>query len=228
RYIPVFASEITLWEDTLEKNPDCPAAMQNLGLAYLLEGRLSDAEQVLTSAKEYDFDRYQSFNSLGLVFARQNRDEDALTAFETSAFLNPGNEQAWLNLGNILRRSSTSVPAPNADPKDSSRASHVEGYSKQRYYYLRSMLANPNYAAAFALGTLALENGNAFAGIFWFSEATELRPHDLDAKFNLALSLQLAQRREAALAICEAILEQAPNDGPTIALLQQLRDTETQ
>ncbi|MFN3192874.1 MAG: tetratricopeptide repeat protein [Aureliella sp.] len=216
RYVPVFASEITLWEDTLAKNPECTAAMQNLGLAYMLDGRHADAESVLTEAQDSDFDRYQTLNSLGLVLARQNKNEQAIAAFESSVRLNPKNEQAWLNLGNMKRRSSD-------------RSGDLEGKLQEKnepdasYYYLRSMLAKPNYTAAFALGAVAVEKIDAFSAVAWFSKAVELRPTDLDSQFNLALSLQLARRPQEAIRVCKRILQVFPDDEPTKTLLEKLQ-----
>ena len=50
----LYGSPVALWEDAVRKAPRNARAKNNLGFAYLAEGRLDDAERLLEAAREAD------------------------------------------------------------------------------------------------------------------------------------------------------------------------------
>ena len=170
-YIPVFTNQITLWEDTLSKNPDSVAAMQNLGLAYIASNRNEDALEVLQTASEYEFDQYQTYNSLGLVLGSMGRLEEAEQALEKSIELNPKNPRPRINLGNLTR--ARFFQSTDESERQVLRAKAME-------HYQAAWESRPNNLAAFALATMAYEVHELEQAIRWFQAAVEQEPSDID------------------------------------------------
>ena len=167
-YIPAFANSRMLWEDTLAKNPQCPAALQNLGLEYLEMGKPELAELVLLEALNFDFDRHQTQNSLGLVYAQQGKGEQAVEAFRQAVKLKPAFALAWLNLGNLTQ----SMAA--GEDRNQQLPSAIG-------YYESSWEADPTIQAAYGVAALHLELGNCSEAAKWIRRALELDPADEDS-----------------------------------------------
>ena len=209
-YLPVFATPITLWEDTINKNPSCVAAMQNLGLAYADAGRTQEALRILKEAAEHDFDRYQTMNSIGIVEGMLGQRKEAKDAFLESTRLNPDSPRAWVNLGNLIL--SSRAQEPGGDWKlNEARAAYQEAWGIQ-----------PDYLPAFGLGTIFYEKGDLQESAKWFARAAEQRPQDLDARFNLAQCYFEMGESQRCRTLCQQLLQDYPEDPQTKDLLQQL------
>ncbi len=63
----VYRSEITLWEDTVKKSPSNARAYNNLGYAYFLAGRPSDARRAYLQAIEIDPGLEHAVNNLQML-----------------------------------------------------------------------------------------------------------------------------------------------------------------
>lgn len=211
RHLPVFSSQITLWEDTLAKNPACPAAMQNLGLEYLANDRLLDAERILTAALEYDFDQFQTINSLGLVYERQGRNSEALESFLKAAKLNPLPVRPYVNAANLLRSEAEFLEMP--DRRD-----------KVVEYYTQAWEVKENYLAAFGLGTVNYEAGAFGDAADWFAKAGRLVPTDLDARYNEVQSLLDAGRLVEAREAAARLIADFPDDRASQSLAARLAE----
>lgn len=209
-YLPVFSNERTLWEDTLAKNPNCTAAMQNLGLFYFQQGDAEQALELLTRAEEYSFDRFQTLNSKGMVLGSLERYSEARLAFQESVKLNPNNPMPWVNLGNLERRLA-------------SQGVNSESELSATKCYRNAWDVKPDYFAAFALGTIAYEQGQKGQAADWYGRASTLRPRDLDSKFNLAQCQYELGELQLAKTTCEQLLKIYPRDKPTLSLLRKLR-----
>lgn len=55
-----YQNEIALWEATVKRSPDKARVQNNLGYAYMLEGRAGDARTAFTTALEIDSKYYQA------------------------------------------------------------------------------------------------------------------------------------------------------------------------
>lgn len=208
-YIPAFSNEITLWRDTLFKNPDCPAAMQNLGLRLVEAGKADEALPILLRAAEFDFDRYQTFNSLGLVYKELGRFAEARQALEQSLQLRPNNHRAWTNFAALTRVEGLRTKS------ESWRVAAHDMY--QRAWDLR-----PTYLAAFGIGTLASEQSDWAKAEIWFEKALEQSPEDADAQYNRAYALMQLGRKREANQLCIAMIRNNPRDRDALALRKQI------
>ncbi len=209
-YLPAYSNEITLWRDTLAKNPDCPAAMQNLGLRLVERGEADEALEILTKAVVYDFDRFQTYNSLAVVYKALGRYDESREVLEKSLALKPGNARAWTNYAALVR-----VEGLKSGSQDW-RASAREKY--QRAWDLK-----PSYLVAFGLATLAAEEEDWSTAEQWYQRALEYNPLDLDSMYNRTYALiRLGKMREADDLSIEMI-GQFPRDRDVLALRKQIQ-----
>jgi protein O-mannosyl-transferase len=98
----VFHDDETLWENTLQKNPNAVLAHNNLGNLYEAHGELDRALFHLQKAVELNPDYAQVHNNLGIVLARLHRPNDAAVQFTEALRLRPDNPDAHINLAHLL------------------------------------------------------------------------------------------------------------------------------
>lgn len=208
-YIPAYSNEITLWRDTLSKNPDCPAAMQNLGLRLVESGEAAEALPVLLRAAEFDFDRYQTFNSLAVVYKALGRYPEARQSLEHSLELKPKNERAWTNYAALTR-------------VEGLQSRSTTWRESAREMYNRAWDIRPTYLAAFGLGTLASEQSDWSNAELWFQKAIDLKPTDVDSQYNRAYALMQLGRNREADDLCIAMIRSNPRDREVLALRKQI------
>ncbi len=208
-HLPAFASATSLWQDTLRKNPNCAVAMQNLALEYLKSDQLAEAEQTILPALELEFDRFQSFNTLGLILGQQGRIEEARRAFERSIELNARNANPWINLASLEHRQT----GPSGASQRSARI--IE-------YYQRAWNIEPQYLAAFGMGVAKFEQQQYEEALKWFQSAEEQRPGDLDARFNAVQCLLELRRLPAAKQLLQELIGDFPEDPALLRMQQQL------
>ncbi|MBI1823804.1 MAG: tetratricopeptide repeat protein [Nitrospirae bacterium] len=100
----IWKSEVTLWSDTLEKNPDSFIGTFSLGYGYLTEGQFEKASFYFNQSlkrsppKEY---LYYIHNNLGTVYEYRADEEMALDEYRMAEKLGPRLPEAHLNLGRI-------------------------------------------------------------------------------------------------------------------------------
>ncbi len=213
RHLPVFANEITLWEDTLDKNPECLIAMHNLSMRYEEAGRNEEALALLQRALEHDFERHQMLNTLGVVqFALGNYDE-AETAFRESIALEPLNPLSVHNLAKVMCR--------DAEPQDYS-AEAREMLQRAKELYQLSFKDRPLYMHAYGVGITSFELADYGDAQQWFEKALDCKHDDLGALYSLALTHYELKDFAVVRSLCMKILELSPSDGATVELLSKL------
>jgi tetratricopeptide (TPR) repeat protein len=97
--------------------------------------------------------------------------EEAISAYETAATLDPTSAGALVNLGTIYFNART--------------------WSKSEHYYRTAIEVDPNYALAhFNLANLYDERGDYAQAMVHYETAVKLNPRYSDAHYNLALLYQ--------------------------------------
>jgi len=149
--------------EELEKLPDDPIAMTNLGNAYLKSGRMDDAKRVLSTRASEEPD---ANNLLGLVFLRSGDNTAAETAFRKALNLQPDLAEANSNLGILL-----------AARRD---------YSEASWYLSKAVAASPaNAEFRHTLG-IALAITHDYRGAkLQLEEAQRLAPGDAGIRTDL-------------------------------------------
>ncbi len=92
----------TLWQTTIDRNPDAAMAHYNLGLIVLLEGRTEEAIRRFTKALALEPDNEQAHNNLADALVRSGRKEEAVDHFRRASQLAPSIGRYHANLANAL------------------------------------------------------------------------------------------------------------------------------
>lgn len=97
----VWASEISLWSDTVWKSPAKARPYDLLGAALAAAGRNEEAIPVLMRALELQPRYAEAYNNLGIALSRQGRQAKAAAAFREAISIKPDLALAYHNLGRI-------------------------------------------------------------------------------------------------------------------------------
>jgi tetratricopeptide (TPR) repeat protein len=98
----LYADGVTLYEDTLRKNPDAWAAHNNLGSLLFDAGRLPEAEAHLRRALELNPEYAEAHDNLGNVLQRSNRNDEAIAHYRRALEIRPTYALAHNNLAVAL------------------------------------------------------------------------------------------------------------------------------
>jgi tetratricopeptide (TPR) repeat protein len=171
-----YRSELSIWGDTVAKQPDNPRAHANLGVALAgIPGREGDAVSEYEEALRLDPNYAEAHNDLGLVMARTfGRFQDAAAQFKEALRSRPDYVEAHDNLGMAL----AAVPGRLPDA--------IREYEE-------ALRLNPGYAKAHNdLGiALAGSPGRLADAVAQFEEALRLTPDYPDARRNLEIAKQM-------------------------------------
>lgn len=188
------------------------AQAMNLGGALLyVQDQAAEAEIWLRKA--IALHRHPAYLlNLGLVLQQLGRSEEAIEVYRDTVALQPGNHQAWNNLGNLLNRS------------------HCPERSREAIdCYRHALQAKPDYASADTNLGHALENsGDAAGAEQHYRQALQHAPAFVPALSNLANLLKSRKRLEEALDVYRRALVLQPQDAKlidnTLAVRRQLAD----
>lgn len=99
----VWKTDLSLWSDTVEKEPRSGLAWGELGKAYLDRGsRLDLALDAYETAVEVDNDamgRAIAYTAMGVIHSRQGKEQEAYEAWTAAVEARPDYASAWFNLG---------------------------------------------------------------------------------------------------------------------------------
>lgn len=98
----LYASSETLWRATLERNPGCWLALNNLGVISLERHDDAEAERLFFESLRWNPEYEAALNNCGYVLARKGRVYEAIGYYERALAIWPGYPDAHVNLGNAL------------------------------------------------------------------------------------------------------------------------------
>jgi len=98
----LFASERTLWEDNVAKNPGAWVVHYNLGGQLLQAGRFDKAIIEFRETARLRPDLIEAHSNLGIALAQEDRLPEAVEQFEEALRINPNLFEARSNLGHAL------------------------------------------------------------------------------------------------------------------------------
>ena len=100
----VWDSDVTLWEDVLQKSPEKARVHLSLATAYAQAGNDEEAIKYFSQTIEMMADPYMPYLNRGAVYAKMKRDDLALKDFNEAIRINPQGVDAYINRGEILAR----------------------------------------------------------------------------------------------------------------------------
>ncbi len=218
----VWADEITLWQDCVNKSPAKARPHYNLGNLLRRQGKFKEAidhyYEALQTKSIYADDVY---NGLGIILKAQGKTKEAINHYHEALRINPGLAEAHSNLGNALTSQGRIKEAidhfyealriqPDFAEAHNSLGSALarQGKSKEamRHYY-EALRIKPNFVEAHNnLGNALASQGRIKEAIDHFYEALRIEPENADAHNNLGIALARQGRiKEAADHFYEAL-----------------------
>ncbi|HEY4760081.1 MAG TPA: tetratricopeptide repeat protein, partial [Thermoguttaceae bacterium] len=98
----IYRDAMTLYQDTLEKNPECWMAHYSLGVTLGMKGQTQKAIEHYKQALWFKPDYVEAHNNLGLELAQTGRPQEAIEHYQQALGHKPDFYEAYNNLGNAL------------------------------------------------------------------------------------------------------------------------------
>jgi tetratricopeptide (TPR) repeat protein len=233
----------TLYTATLERNPACWMAENNLAAELAERGRTGEALEHYRRALAIRPDYPEAHNNLGnLLAGAPGSEAEAQRHFEEALRLRPDFAEAHTDLANLLAR----MPGRETEAESHyERALRIHPADATAHYDLALLLsrmpgrdadAARQYRASLGLRPDSAEAHNNLGillargpstsaeALAEFSEAVRLDPRFASAYVNMAiLELHQGRGREAAAA-CEKALQVDPSNGLALRILEGLKD----
>ena len=170
----VYVNEKMLWSDTIEQNPDCWMADNNLGLILMQEGRADDAITHFQTTLELNPGFARAHYNLGNALLQKGQVDDALVEYQKSIATDPDFPSAHFDLGLCFSR---------------------KGRIDEAIAEFRKTIAlNPAHGKAhYNLGTALLQEGRLDEAIVQFQECLQLEPGERNAMEKLAQAQAMAR-----------------------------------
>ena len=187
----VYETNVTLWQDTVTRNPDVWMAHNNLGTALQSLGKVAEAIGHYEEALRLRPDYADAYSNLGLALSREGRTSEAIAHCEHALQLNPHLAEAHYNLGIAL------VQAGRTDEAivQYERALQITPTDVEVHYNLAVLLER------------AGRTGDAAAH---YEDALRIDPDYAEAHNNLAVLLGRAGELEAAVSHYERAVQIDP------------------
>jgi protein O-mannosyl-transferase len=169
-----FRDEISIWHDTVEKQPTNGRAWVYFSQALAAAGRSSEAIDALQRALRHRHNSAELENNLAVALFHAGRVADSIAHFQTAIRLKPDYAEAYYNLGALLYETGNIRPA-------------LETFKTHLGLKPQSVETH-NYA-----GLCELRLGDTASAIEHFRHAVEIDPQHRAARSNLEAAL--AQKR---------------------------------
>lgn len=221
----VYADVVTLYRTTLERNPDCWAAHNNLGKILSDEGQQQEAIEHYRAAIRIRPKYFTAHANLGIALAATGQFPEAFDHLHKAIELQPESAAAHQSLGNALTNAGRPEEAIDEyqaalalRPDDPQTLNSLGttltaiGRFPQAIDYLRhAVRLNPSYAEAHNnLGTAMTNTGRLPEAIAEFQAALRLKPDFAGALINLGNALTRANRFPEAIEHLERAVQLDP------------------
>lgn len=226
RQCGLYADVQTLYRTTIDRNPACWMAHNNLGVEYKNAGRIDDALACYRTALALRPDYPEAWNNLGLALTEIGNLRGAADAYQQALKLRPANPGVLSNLGTLLTRLGRHADAIaqheaalRLDPNDAQLHGNF-GVSLQaagRYadavtHYRRSLQSNPDQPGLplqIALCEAAMKPSQQ--AIEAYTTIIRTHPNNSQAYFARAVLLAQTNRRDDAMADYRRALDINPD-----------------
>ncbi|MHC4942360.1 MAG: tetratricopeptide repeat protein [Planctomycetota bacterium] len=178
--IPIYKDRVTLWQDTLERNPKAWIAHNNLGEILFSQGKVNEAMHHSRKALELKPDLPEAHGNLANAFYGKGQYEKAVEHYLLLLDLDPENIIARNNLAFTLEK------LGNVD----------EAIERCR----EALAINPAHAKThYILANLLVNHQRSYEeAVAHYTYVLEVEPNHLDAHHRLGAVLQALGRRDEA------------------------------
>jgi tetratricopeptide (TPR) repeat protein len=188
----LFADPVRLYENTIERNPRCWVAHNNLGSVLVKQANTQEAIQHFRNALKLRPQCRQAWNNLGVALTNAGHLEEAVETLRAALAMNPDHTAALYNLGLALTQLGRHPEA-------------VENFKS-------ALRLAPQYSPArLALGATLYANGLALEAIEQFKLILQYDPNNELAKCNLGLLLHECGEFREAIPHLELVVQDVQN-----------------
>jgi tetratricopeptide (TPR) repeat protein len=196
----MYADGVTLYQTTIDRNPDCWMAHNNLGSELLAQGHQQAAMKHFQTALRINPDYAEAHNNLGNALIKAGRYSQAIDELHVALKLAPDFPVALNNLGIAHVRSGR--------------------YSEAIEPLERAIRLRPSYAEPHNnLGVALAGIDKIPQAIEQFRQAAQLDPYDVDAHNNLGVLLAASGDSEEAVVHLQQALRLRPDLAETHSYL---------
>lgn len=210
----LYADAVTLWRATLELNPDCWVAHNNLGTILSAQGQQQKAIEHYRAALRIRPNFFAAHSNLGIALAATGQLPEGFDHLHKAIELQPNSVDAHRDLGHALANAGRQAEAIDEyqaalllrpdDPltlNSLGAALTTVGQLPQAIEHLQhAVRLNPDYAEARGnLGNALVRSGDISEGIAELQRAAALEPHDAWTISNLGIALAQAGRLAEAI-----------------------------
>ncbi|HEV3272925.1 MAG TPA: tetratricopeptide repeat protein [Candidatus Methylacidiphilales bacterium] len=221
-----FKDPDTLWADTLDRNPACWMAHNNLGMTDLNDGDVDKAMGHFQKAIEVRPNDAEAHYNLGVALVQKGRVDDAIAEYQKAIGINRNYAEAHNNLGIVLAQKGRVDEAIAEYQKslaikpDNAPAGYNLGNAfaqKERMddaiaAYQKAIEINPNFADAYNnLGTAFMQTARMEQGIEEYQKALKINPDFPLAHDNLGRAFFKMGRLDEAIAEFQEALRLKPD-----------------
>ncbi len=200
----VFLNATTLWTSTLEKNPECAVAHNNIGFVLLQAGKVDEALPHFEKAVLLQPDDANAQKNLGSSLLEKGRVDEAIGYYQTALKLKPDDSGALNNYGFALFKKgkvdeaiAEYLKAIKVQPDDPGvhhnlgLAYFKEGLVDEAMReYQKALLLKPDNAEVHNdIASVLSKKGLEAGAIQHWKRALEIQPKYLPAQNNLAWAL---------------------------------------
>jgi Flp pilus assembly protein TadD len=216
----------TLWRTTIDRNPGCWMAYQNLGGVFMKADHPDLATPEFEKALEINPDDTEALNELGVATMQQGRTEQAIALYLRALEIAPNKAETHINLGVALLQKGKPEEAANhfqhaaqIEPRNAqARKDLATAYTQEGQWadavaqYQRAAEIEPaNPETLFGLGSALSRAGRLDEANTQFRRVLEIDEAHAGAHFHVALSMLADGKFDEAAAHLKRALEINPN-----------------
>jgi tetratricopeptide (TPR) repeat protein len=237
-----YADQPTLYKATIERNPDCWMAYNNLGVWYQRRGNLDEAIAQYSAALRIKKDYAAAHDNLGTVLLKMpGRLDEATAHFQEALRLQPDYAEAhnelgvaWLNtpgrLNDAIAQFQEVVRLSPDFPEGRNNLGDAllripDRTNEAIAQFVEALRLRPSYAEAHSnLGTALYAKGRMGEAVAQYKEALRLKPGLVKVHYNIALALlRTPGGADEAEEQLEAFLKIMPDNEMARRILAQIR-----
>jgi len=189
----MYADEELLWRTTINQNPACWSAYNNLGAALLDKMQLTEAIVQFRQALAIQPDYPEALDNLGNALLQKGQTDEAIVQFQQALAIQPDNAVAHFNLGIALLQ--------RGQPDDAI------------LHYQRAVAIQPDFVEAhYNLGNALLQKGQTGEAILHYQTAIGIKPDYFDAHNNLGTAFFKKGKVVDAIAQYQAAIKIQPDN----------------
>jgi Flp pilus assembly protein TadD len=195
-----YRSALTIWSDTVAKNPNDAGIHNELGHAFLQSGQIDGAIVHLQKALALKPDYAEAHDNLGAALFQEGQTDEAITQYQAAITINPDYADAHNNLGVALfQKDRVDEAIAQCQMAIRIKPDYAEARNNLAYALLQkrevdaamaqaleALKIRPDYAKAQRnLGIALVQKGQVDEGLLHLQKALALQPDFVEAQSDL-------------------------------------------